>query len=90
MRFNENYKHKISSIIDLKKRGLHKDVSELIRNTIASLDPSKCNMMKYFTKLSDGSLWFEEYNMSDWLKLEVPGITYNQLEQPLPWNKVFI
>jgi hypothetical protein len=47
---------------------------------IASLDPSKCNMMKYFTKLSDGSLWFEEYNLSDWMKLEVPGITYNKFE----------
>lgn len=57
---------------------------------ILGLDPSKCNMMKYFTKLSDGSLWFEEYNMSDWTKLEVPGITYNQFEQPLPWHKVFI
>ncbi len=47
-------------------------------------------MMKYFTKLAEGSLWFEEYNMSDWMKLEVPGITYSRFGQPLPWNKVFI
>lgn len=77
-------------IIDCKKRGQHQNVVELIKTAIASLDPSKCNMMKYFTKLAEGSLWFEEYNMSDWMKLEVPGITYSRFEQPLPWNKVFI
>ena len=57
---------------------------------MATLDPSKCNMMRYFTKLGDGSLWFEEYNMSDWVKLEVPGTIYNKFEPPLPWNKVLI
>ena len=89
MRFYENYRNKIEKIIDMKKRGLHRDVGEEIRKVLESLDPSKCNM-RYFTKLSDGSLWFEEYNMSDWMKLEVPGIIYNKFEQPLPWNKVYI
>ena len=90
VRFYDNYSKKIENIIDMKKRGLHRDVGEEIRKVLESLDPSKCNTMKYFTKLSDGSLWFEEYNMSDWMKLEVPGILYNKFEQPLPWNKVYI
>lgn len=46
---------------------------------IANLDPNKSqNQMKYFTKLSDGSLWFEEYNCSDWVRLEVPGTSNNR------------
>ena len=78
IRFYENYKQKIDNILDMRRRGLHRDVTEEIRRVIAGLDPSKCNMMRYFTKLSDGSLWFEEYNMSDWVKLEVPGTIYNK------------
>ena len=39
---------------------------------------AKCDMMKDFTQLSDGSIWFEEYNMIDCTKIEVPGKTYNK------------
>jgi hypothetical protein len=55
-----------------------KELNELVKALMASLDPNKANMMKYFTKLSDGSHWFEEYNCSDWSRLEVPGTSYNQ------------
>ena len=42
----------------MRKRGQHRDVTEEIKKMAAGLDPSKCNTMKYFTKLTDGSLWF--------------------------------
>lgn len=46
---------------------------------VPSLDPNKqANMMKYFNKLSDGSHWFEDYNCSDWTRIEVPGTSYTQ------------
>jgi hypothetical protein len=51
-----------------------------MRTLMAGLDPNKSNMMKYFTKLSDGSHWFEDYNCSDWTRLEVPGTSYTQFE----------
>jgi hypothetical protein len=61
-----------------------------MKTAIISLEPAKCSMMKFFVKVSDGSTWFEEYNSSDWMRLEVPGTSYTQFEEPQSWNKVYI
>ena len=29
-----------------------------MKTAIVNLDPAKCNMMKFFVKVSDGSTWF--------------------------------
>lgn len=58
-----------------------------------NLDTSKKEViesMKLFSKVTDGSTFFEEYNSSDWPRIEVPGTSYCRFEEPLPWNKVYI
>lgn len=89
-RFNESNRAKINNLLELKQKGLAKELSEQIKAYIAALDPSKSSILKYFSKLSDGSYWFEDYNCSDWARLEVPGTSYCQFEEPHPWSKVYI
>lgn len=77
-RFNEGNRAKIAHLLELKQKGQAKELSEQIKAYIAALDPSKASILKYFSKLSDGSYWFEDYNCSDWARLEVPGTSYCQ------------
>lgn len=46
--------------------------------------------MKEFVKISDASLFFEEYNSNDWNRIEIPGTSYRKFEEPKPWKKLYI
>ncbi len=43
------------------------------------LDPkNKQFEMRDFNKISDGSLFFEDYNSNDWNRIEVPATIYSK------------
>jgi hypothetical protein len=48
------------------------------------------HQIRDFTKISDGSMFFENYNSSDWNRIEVPATIYCKFEEPLSWNRIFI
>ena len=96
-RYNKKFVHdwsnKIIKIINKVKANDSSFVAD-IKTIMPYLDPTKKKevslKMREFGKISDGSVFFEEYNSKDWNRIEIPGTSYRTFEQPKPWKKVYI
>jgi hypothetical protein len=56
-----------------------------IKTILTNIDPSNrenganlASVMRDFVKVSDGSLFYEEYNSNDWTRIEIPGTSYRK------------
>ena len=79
-KFIEDWKSKIIRVInkaEARDRTLSADIQTLLKN----LDFSKKDteiQIKTFDKVSQGSLFFSQYNSNDWNRIEVPGTSYRK------------
>jgi hypothetical protein len=93
IKFYNYWSKQIKNLLELIQKKNIKEFETQVKNCLTKLDTSKPELaqsMRYFSKLSDGSTFFEDYNSNDSNRIEVPGTSYCRFEEPHVWNRIYI